>query len=97
MTGATSGQGLSIGQSYPVKAIRASTNWLFARWTDEEGNSLGTNPSLTYLARDPNQTGFADTITANFTTKEATARSPLAERLFGLPEVGGTLHGFKRS
>jgi Fe-S cluster biogenesis protein NfuA len=31
--------------------------------------------------------------TANFTTKEATARSPLAERLFGLPEVGGVFLG----
>jgi Fe-S cluster biogenesis protein NfuA len=27
--------------------------------------------------------------TANFTNKEATSRSPLAERLFGLPEVSG--------
>jgi hypothetical protein len=27
--------------------------------------------------------------TANFTSKEATSRSPLAERLFGLPEVSG--------
>jgi Fe-S cluster biogenesis protein NfuA len=31
--------------------------------------------------------------TANFTTKESTARSPLAERLFGLPEVGGVFLG----
>jgi Fe-S cluster biogenesis protein NfuA len=31
--------------------------------------------------------------TANFTTKEATARSPLAERLFGLPEVSGVFLG----
>jgi Fe-S cluster biogenesis protein NfuA len=31
--------------------------------------------------------------TANFTTKEATARSPLAERLFGLPEVNGVFLG----
>jgi Fe-S cluster biogenesis protein NfuA len=31
--------------------------------------------------------------TANFTTKEATARSPLAERLFSLPEVSGVFLG----
>jgi Fe-S cluster biogenesis protein NfuA len=31
--------------------------------------------------------------TANFTTKEATARSPLAERLFGLPQVNGVFLG----
>jgi len=31
--------------------------------------------------------------TANFTTKEATARSPLAERLFDLPEVSGVFLG----
>jgi len=31
--------------------------------------------------------------TANFTTKEATARSPLAERLFGLPQVSGVFLG----
>jgi len=31
--------------------------------------------------------------TANFTTREATARSPLAERLFGLPEVNGVFLG----
>jgi len=31
--------------------------------------------------------------TANFTTKEATARSPLAERLFGLAEVNGVFLG----
>jgi Fe-S cluster biogenesis protein NfuA len=31
--------------------------------------------------------------TANFTTKEATARSPLAERLFGLSDVSGVFLG----
>jgi Fe-S cluster biogenesis protein NfuA len=31
--------------------------------------------------------------TANFTTREATARSPLAERLFSLPEVSGVFLG----
>jgi Fe-S cluster biogenesis protein NfuA len=31
--------------------------------------------------------------TANFTSKEATLRSPLAERLFGLPEVRGVFLG----
>jgi Fe-S cluster biogenesis protein NfuA len=31
--------------------------------------------------------------TANFTSKEATARSPLAERLFALPEVNGVFLG----
>src|SRR5579863_8262020 len=31
--------------------------------------------------------------TANFTTREATARSPLAERLFSLPEVAGVFLG----
>ena len=31
--------------------------------------------------------------TANFTSREATSRSPLAERLFGLPEVSGVFLG----
>jgi Fe-S cluster biogenesis protein NfuA len=31
--------------------------------------------------------------TANFTSKEATSRSPLAERLFSLPEVNGVFLG----
>src|SRR5579872_2614877 len=31
--------------------------------------------------------------TANFTTREATARSPLAERLFEMPEVSGVFLG----
>lgn len=31
--------------------------------------------------------------TANFTRREATSRSPLAERLFGLPEVSGVFLG----
>ena len=31
--------------------------------------------------------------TANFTSKETTSRAPLAERLFGLPEVSGVFLG----